>query len=102
MCGRNFNCNVRFYTVQLPKSFVNSESFHRLYGSTNVQTLLYYKNFPRDQTFQKCAVSERVWLDWDWHLEFPLFGRQGRSPLVMYSTASGIFPNTKGRMTIGF
>ncbi|KAF8347263.1 hypothetical protein F5887DRAFT_1174971 [Amanita rubescens] len=28
-----------------------------LYGTANIQTFLYYKNFPRDQMFQKCAVA---------------------------------------------
>ncbi|KAF8337249.1 hypothetical protein F5887DRAFT_1078250 [Amanita rubescens] len=39
-----------------------------LYGSTNIQTFLYYKNFPGDHMFQKCALS--------------LFGSQGLFPLL--------------------
>ncbi len=55
-CWRQCMCPTHF-----PISF--AESFHRLYGSTNIQAFLYYKNFPEDKMFQKCAVSGRIQLD---------------------------------------
>jgi len=42
-----------------------------LYGSTNVQTFLYYKNFRRDQMFQKCAVA-LLWLLESLHMIFAI------------------------------
>ncbi|KAF8347264.1 hypothetical protein F5887DRAFT_1281356 [Amanita rubescens] len=42
-----------------------------LYGSTNIQTFLYYKNFPGDQMFQKCAVAF-LWILDSLHMIFTI------------------------------
>ena len=77
-------------------SFIKG-SFQRLYGSANIQMFLYYKNFPRDQTFQKCAVSSVCVT----HLKLRLDIWASRS--LSFGTspiASGPFVNTKSRMTL--
>ena len=74
-CWRQCMCVTHFARIF-------AQLFHRFYGSTNIQTFLYYKNFPGDQMFQKCAVSGRAQLDLNSRLRLSLLGSQGRFPLV--------------------